>query len=148
MIGGERLHMDLCMITPTAVDFNGDGRLDIICGDEDGRVAFLENTGQVVDGMPQFLPPRYFRQFAADVKFGALATPYAFDWDGDGDEDLIVGNSGGYVAFIENLGGNPIRWAAPRYLSAGGKLIREQAGPNGSIQGPRSEEHTSELQSH
>ncbi len=135
-LGGNRLHMDLCMITPTAVDFNGDGRLDIICGDEDGRVAFLENTGQVVDGMPQFLPPRYFRQFAADVKFGALATPYAFDWDGDGDEDLIVGNSAGYVAFIENLGGNPIRWAAPRYLSAGGELIREQAGPNGSIQGP------------
>jgi hypothetical protein len=135
-LGGNRLHMDLCMITPTAVDFNGDGRLDIICGDEDGRVAFLENTGQVVDGMPQFLPPRYFRQFAADVKFGALATPYAFDWDGDGDEDLIVGNSAGYIAFIENLGGDPVRWAAPRYLSAAGQLIREQAGPNGSIQGP------------
>lgn len=135
-LGGSRVHMDLCMITPTAVDFNGDGRLDIICGDEDGRVAFLENTGQVVDGMPQFLPPRYFRQFAADVKFGALATPYAVDWDGDGDEDLIVGNSAGYIAFIENLGGTPTRWAAPRYLSAGGQLIREQAGPNGSIQGP------------
>ncbi len=29
-----------------------------------------------------------------------------------------------------------IRWAPPRYLSAGGKIIREQAGPNGSIQGP------------
>jgi hypothetical protein len=135
-IAGERLHMDLCMITPTAVDFNGDGHLDIVCGDEDGRVAFLENTGKTVDGMPQFLPPRYFRQFAQDVKFGALCTPYAFDWDGDGDEDLIVGNSAGYIAFIENLGGTPTRWAAPRYLSAGGQLIREQAGPNGSIQGP------------
>ncbi|MCX6955228.1 MAG: VCBS repeat-containing protein [Verrucomicrobia bacterium] len=135
-IGGERLHMDLCMITPTAVDFNGDGHLDIVCGDEDGRVAFLENTGKTVDGMPQFLPPRYFRQFAQDVKFGALATPYAVDWDGDGDEDIIAGNSAGYIAFIENLGGNPTRWAAPRYLSADGKLIREQAGPNGSVQGP------------
>ncbi|MSU50720.1 MAG: VCBS repeat-containing protein [Opitutus sp.] len=133
---GLPVKMDLCMITPTAVDFNGDGFLDIVCGDEDGRVAFIENTGKVVDGTPQFLPPRYFRQFAADVKFGALATPYAVDWDGDGDEDLICGNSAGYVAFIENLGGTPTRWAPPRYLSAGGKLIREQAGPNGSIQGP------------
>jgi hypothetical protein len=41
------------------------------------------------------------------VKFGALATPYAFDWDGDGDDDLIVGNSAGYIAFIENLGATP-----------------------------------------
>ena len=133
---GVPVRMDLCMITPTAVDFDGDGDLDIICGDEDGRVAFIENTGKVVDGMPQFLPPRYFRQFAADVKFGALATPYAVDWDGDGREDLITGNSAGYVAFIRNLGGSPTRWAPPVYLTAGGALIREQAGPNGSIQGP------------
>jgi hypothetical protein len=135
-IGGAPLVMDLCMITPTAVDFDGDGDLDLVCGDEDGRVALIEHTGKVIGGLPQFLPPRYFRQFAADVKFGALATPYAFDWDGDGDDDLISGNSAGYVAWIENLGGAPVRWAAPRYLSAGGRLIREQAGPNGSVQGP------------
>ena len=135
-VGGARLAMDLCMITPTAVDFNGDGFLDIVCGDEDGRVAILQNTGKTVDGMPQFLRPRYFRQFAQDVKFGALSTPYAFDWDGDGLEDLISGNSAGYVGFIKNLGGTPTRWAAPLYLGAGGKLIREQAGPSGSVQGP------------
>lgn len=133
---GGRLHMDLCMITPVAVDFNGDGHLDIVCGDEDGRVAFIENTGRIVDGAPQFLAPRYFRQFAGDVKVGALVTPYAFDWDGDGREDLLCGSSAGYITFIKNMGGDPVRWAAPVRLSAGGEIIREQAGPNGSIQGP------------
>ena len=43
------------MITPTAVDFDADGDLDIVCGDEDGRVAFIEHTSKVVGGMPQFL---------------------------------------------------------------------------------------------
>ncbi|MCR6630398.1 MAG: VCBS repeat-containing protein [Magnetospirillum sp.] len=134
--GGEELHMELCMITPVAVDFNGDGHIDIVCGDEDGRVAFIENTGRVVDGMPEFLAPRYFRQFSDKVKFGALVTPYAVDWDGDGREDIVAGNSAGHIAFIRNLGGDPVRWAEPVLLEADGKIIREQAGPNGSIQGP------------
>jgi hypothetical protein len=133
---GKPLHMDLQMITPVAVDWDGDGDIDLISGDEDGRVAFIENTGQFENGVPQFLPPRYFQQEAQDVKFGALVTPVSFDWDGDGDEDLICGNTAGYIGFIENLGGNPPKWAAPKYLEADGKIFRSQAGPNGSIQGP------------
>ncbi len=133
---GVPLKIDLCMFTVTAVDFNGDGFVDLIAGEEDGRIAFFENTGKVVDGMPQFLPLRHFQQFAKDVKFGALVSPVSVDWDGDGLEDIIAGNSAGYVGFIKNLGGNPVRWAAPVYLAADGKTIREQAGPNGSIQGP------------
>ena len=61
----------------------------------------------------------------------------ALIWDGDGDEDLICGNTAGYLGFIENLdGANPPRWAAPKYLKADGQIFRVMAGPNGSIQGP------------
>ncbi len=133
---GRDLAMDLCMITPVAVDFNGNGHMDLVVGDEDGRVAVLEHTGKVVDGLPQFREPRYLRQFAGDVKFGALASPVSFDWDGDGLDDIVTGNTAGYIGFIKNLGGNPPRWAAPVYLTAGGETIRIMAGPNGSIQGP------------
>ena len=139
MHDGRPLTMDLQMIVPVAIDWTGDGYLDLIVGDEDGRVALIENTGRLVEGVPQFLPPEYFQQEAADVKCGALATPFAFDWDGDGDEDLLVGNTAGYLCFYENLSGPGVeqpRWAAPRYLNAGGERIRIQAGPNGSIQGP------------
>ncbi|MBI1246695.1 VCBS repeat-containing protein [bacterium] len=134
---GEPLKMDLQMITPTAIDWDKDGDVDLIVGDEDGRVAFIEHTGKIVDGTPQFLRPRYFQQQADRLKFGALVTPYSVDWDKDGDEDLIAGDSAGYIAFIENLdGGNPPKWAPPRKLEVDGKPIRVQAGPNGSIQGP------------
>lgn len=134
--GDQLIEMHLCMITPVAYDFNGDGWLDLVVGDEDGRVALVEHTGKVVDEMPLFLPPRYFRQQAADVKFGALATPYGFDWNGDGRDDIIIGNTAGHIGFIENLGGTPTKWAAPERLRAGGEVIRIMAGPNGSIQGP------------
>jgi hypothetical protein len=134
---GVPVAMDLEMITPVAIDWDRDGDLDLIVGDEDGRVALVEHTGKILDGLPRFLPPVYFRQEAADVKFGALATPCAVDWDGDGDLDLICGNSAGYLGYIENLdSGNPPRWAEPRKLQAGGQVIRIMAGPNGSIQGP------------
>jgi hypothetical protein len=73
--GDKEIRMDLCMITPVAYDFTGNGWPDLVVGDEDGRVALVEHTGEVVDGMPLFLPPRYFRQQAEDIKFGALATP-------------------------------------------------------------------------
>jgi hypothetical protein len=129
--------MDLEMIVPVAVDWDHDGDLDLIVGDEDGRVALVEHTGTLAAGLPRFLPPVYFCQEAADLKFGALVTPCSADWDGDGDEDLVCGNSAGYLAWIENLdGGNPPRWAAPRKLEADGKVIRIMAGPSGSIQGP------------
>ena len=131
------MRMDLCMIVPVAIDWDEDGDVDLVVGEEDGRVSLLEHTGQVVDGMPQFLPPKFFQQEADAVKFGALATPFSIDWDDDGDEDIISGNTAGYIGFIENLdGAYPPKWAAPRYLKAGGKTIRIMAGSNGSIQGP------------
>ncbi|OYW12449.1 MAG: hypothetical protein B7Z55_18270 [Planctomycetales bacterium 12-60-4] len=109
----------------------------MIVGDEDGRVAWIEHTGALRDGVPVFAVPRYFQQQAQDVKFGALVTPVGVDWDGDGDEDLVCGNTAGQIGFVENLGGgNQPRWAAPHLLKADGRTIRVAAGPNGSIQGP------------
>ena len=134
---GDPLVMDLQMITPTAIDWDGDGDQDLIVGDEDGRVALIEHTGRVNGGVPQFLPPVYFEQEASTLKYGALATPFCVDWDGDGDEDIITGNTAGYVGFFENLtGGENPKWARSVNLKAAGRAIRIQAGPNGSIQSP------------
>ena len=136
---GQPLVMDLQMITPTAFDWDSDGDIDLIVGDEDGRVALVENTGNLRDGQPVFKQPVYFQQQADTLKFGALATPYTYDWDGDGDEDILCGNTAGYIAWFENLGKGEDdlpKWAGPRLLEVDGKPFRIMAGPSGSIQGP------------
>lgn len=136
-VDGADLTMDLQMLQVIAIDWTRNGNTDLIVGQEDGRVALIESTGEVRDGLPVFLPPRFFQQEAEYLKVGALSTPFSVDWDGDGDEDLIVGDTAGYISFVENLdGGDPPKWAPPRYLEADREVIRIQAGPNGSIQGP------------
>ena len=137
--GDKRLTMDLCMIIPVAYDFNSDGFMDLVVGDEAGRIALVKNTGEVVDGLPGFLPPKYFKQEAFEINFGALSTPVGYDWNGDGRDDIIAGNSEGLIGYFENLGGIPQKWAAPKLLTVGEDVIRITAGPNGSIQGPAEE---------
>ncbi len=139
---GEPLLMHVQMITPTAYDWTGNGHLDIIVGDEDGRVALVEHTGEIRDGLPVFHQPVFFQQEAEYLKFGALATPWAVDWDGDGLQDIICGNTAGNIAFFKNLGPaedreGEFKWAAPVLLEeAEGVPFRILAGENGSIQGP------------
>lgn len=134
---GTVIRMDLEMLQVVAFDWDKDADLDLIVGQEDGRVAWMECLGIGPGRTPQFSLPRFFKQEAARVKVGALCTPVALDWDGDGDQDLIVGNTAGYVDFVENLGGGDTpKWAAPAHLQSGGRALRIQAGPNGSIQGP------------
>ena len=147
---GSPLKMDLEMIVPIAFDWDQDGDLDLIVGEEDGRVAFVENVSSRNQETPNsesntkkvpptFLAPRHFQQEADTLKCGALATPYGFDWDGDGDIDIVSGNTAGYIEFFENLSGPGIpqpKWAAPLRLEVNGKPFRVMAGPNGSVQGP------------
>lgn len=139
---GEPLVMHLQMITPTAIDWDRDGDYDLIVGDEDGRVALVENVSPRANKelpgvpIPVFKQPVYFQQEADTLKFGALATPYAHDWDKDGDEDIVCGNTAGNIAVFENLDGKGTKWAAPELLKVDGKDFRIMAGDSGSIQGP------------
>jgi hypothetical protein len=137
---GSELKMELQMIVPIAFDWDRDGDLDLVVGQEDGRVALVEHSGKLSDDrMPIFLPPRFFQQEADELKCGALATPVGCDWDGDGDIDIVSGNTAGTIEWFENQSGPRVdrpKWAAPRRLEAGGREFRVMAGPNGGIQGP------------
>ncbi len=86
--------MDLQMIVPVAFDWDRDGDEDLIVGDEDGELPGGKQwpTGGRRGGDLRCLcTTKYFQQQADTLKCGALATPVGFDWDGDGDADILSG---------------------------------------------------------
>lgn len=148
---GAPLHVYVCMNVPCGWDLDRDGWQDILAGDEDGRILYFRNAGRRdAEGSPVFEPFRALRQERRDLTHGVLVAPSACDWDGDGDYDLVCGNSAGNLSFIENLSGPGVErpsWAEPQLLACEGagaipadhaenNPIRLMAGPTGSIQGP------------
>ncbi len=130
------LKLPHCIHLPAAVDWDGDGRMDLLVGAEDGRVWFVRNAG-AVGGVPVFDRPVPVRCADAPLRVGALPVPAAADWAGKGRIDVIVGNSAGELLFLPGLGvpGKPT--SGPVHaVSAGGRKVRVAAGPTGSIQGP------------
>ena len=137
-LDGEPLRMDLQMITPTAIDWDRDGDVDLIVGDEDGRVALSRTRARSVDGCRQFLPPALSSSSRpTNVKFGALATPVGFDWDGDGDEDLSCRQHRRATSGSSRTSAGRSAAMGRAGVSGGRRPdLRIEAGPNGSIQGP------------
>jgi hypothetical protein len=129
---------ELCMIQPRVVSWHKDGRPSLVIGEEGGNVTLLENLAPY-GSEPKWAEPRYLEQVDPYVKSGSLSRPVAVDWDGDGDLDLIAGNSGGFLQWFENTGDRKTPVFADRgYLKLAGtdQPIRRVAGENGSVQGP------------
>ena len=137
--GGKALKMDLCMIQPRVVAWHTDGRPSLLVGEEDGRIALIENLA-ARGKEPEFAAPRYLEQIDPYLKSGALSRPVAADWNGDGKLDLLAGNAAGFLQYFENVGTTALPVFEDRgNLTADGKTIRHLAGGNGSVQGPAEE---------
>jgi hypothetical protein len=82
---------------PAVADWDGDGRLDLIVGDEEGQVLWFRNLG--VKGQPklgpaQALTPKSPVGWGGDpvLGWGLRVKPCVVDWDGDGRLDLLLGD--------------------------------------------------------
>jgi hypothetical protein len=86
-------------LTPVLVDLDADGDLDLIVGDFNGTLALFQNLGSPASPSFVLTETRY-----QNIDAGATATPTFGDLDGDGDLDLLVGESGGTLRFYRNTG--------------------------------------------
>jgi len=84
------------------VDWNNDGRKDLLCGEYYGRVYLLLNTG--AEATPSFAVSTFVQNGGSTLDVGTMAHPVAVDWDGDGRKDLLVGSDGGTVQYFRNVG--------------------------------------------
>lgn len=106
--------------SPNFEDFDGDGDLDILCGEFLDGFTYFKNIGTRTE-------PRYGEGAKLVTANGEplhmdlqMIVPIAFDWDKDGDQDLIVGDEDGRIALVENSGrfspGDQPEFLVPRYF--------------------------------
>ncbi len=104
------------LVVPSIVDFNGDGRWDIVTGDSSGFLSLFVNSGtndkplfasrekMKAGGIP-FQPLAGYSgsiQGPEEWRWGYLA-PNVCDWDGDGRLDVVISDITGYVYWLRNI---------------------------------------------
>jgi hypothetical protein len=107
---------------PFAVDWDGDGKLDLVVGNFSGTFYWFKGEGK-----GKFRPvPELIKTGREPLRIeGNHSDPFVIDWDGDGAMDLLSGTSGGGVMWARNRApkGKPPDLAPFQWLIKPGRQI-------------------------
>ena len=111
-------------------DIDSDGFDEILMAGNNGRIAVLKGKE-----MGRFKEVQPLQMKGGSLCVDTLSVPCRVDWDNDGRDDLIVGDSSGLLTFWPGTN-DPTVFGSPVYMKSKGKRIEHQGGMTGSIQGP------------
>jgi hypothetical protein len=101
---GSKTNIDVGLrATATVVDWNSDGRKDLVVGAYDGRIHLFINEGD--DIAPDFLVEAFAQEGGFDLDVpGGRSSPHVLDLDNDGNKDLLCGNTNCQLLLYSNTG--------------------------------------------
>ncbi len=109
---------------PAFIDYNADGLMDILVGSGgvfDGTISemalyLFENTGTLSTPKYDLVDDDYL-SFSAFSNTSRNPSPAIGDLDGDGDNDMLMGEENGYLYYFENIAGpgQPVDFKNPIY---------------------------------
>ena len=85
---------------PTLADLDNDGDVDMVLGDNNGKLHYFKNNAD--DGQDAFFELETVNFFSIDI--GQHATPFLYDINNDNLYDLIIGQVNGTLSYAENTG--------------------------------------------
>ena len=103
---GSKVNIDVGdRATPCVVDWNNDGKKDLVVGAFDGKIHIFINEG--TDTAPDFRVQTFAQENGSDLvvpppTYGR-SSPVILDLDGDGKKDLLAGNTNGELLFYSNV---------------------------------------------
>lgn len=89
--------------TPVVVDWNNDGRKDMVVGNVDGEFHLFINEGS--DTEANFLLETHVQENGSNLTVPQRrSSPHIVDLNGDGKKDLLTGDTEGQLLLYENIG--------------------------------------------